>query len=233
MSGPTLKKNSDKLNTIAIVTVGLTGAALVYLSIIGIEAWYLNETSAVDQVAKFGKQEEARRNLRAAQLGNINEPVLGPMVPAADGTNQQLYTLPIATAKELVVRDAKVDAANLVPAIGRSVTPTIQPAFGRPKPLGTPAGTGALVPADPGAPMSPGAPPPPGTGQPAPPVLPVPGPDSPTGTTPSANPVPETPGVAPGTNPSPNAPTPGSQPGPGSPGTGGYPAGTAPPAGAN
>ena len=124
------KKNPDRLNTIAIVTVGLTGSVLVYLSIIGIEAWYLNESSAVDHVAKFGKQAETRATLKAEQVGKITEPRLGVVYGP---NNVQLYTTPIDAAKELIIRDAKVDPANLIQVIARSEKATIEPWFGRPR----------------------------------------------------------------------------------------------------
>lgn len=161
------KRNPDKLNTIAIVTVGLTGSALVYLSIIAIQAWYLNESSAVDQVAQFGKQGEVRKSLKAEQVGKITEPRIGVELKPS---KLQLYTIPIDVAKDLIIRDAKLDPANLVPAIARSEQPTIQPAFGRPKalpPAPPPVEPGVI---DPGAAV-PGADQPasvPATGAPAP-----------------------------------------------------------------
>lgn len=189
------KKNPDRMNTIAIVTVGLTGAVLVYLSIIGIEAWYLNESSAVDHVAKFGKQAETRKTLKAEQVGKITEPRLGVVYGP---NNVQLYTTPIDTAKELILRDVKVDPANLVPVIGKSEKATIEPWFGRPKPLTAPPTPplidGAVTPGAPGT--TPAT-----TGDPVAPAIPAGGAPTPAGgaatpTGDSAAPTPPAPAAA-------------------------------------
>jgi|GEM_PF-6713316 len=179
------KKNSDRPNTIAILTVGLTGAVLVYLSIIGIESWYLNESSAVDQVAKFGKQDEVRRRLKSEQVGKITEPVRGSVFGPE---NTQLYTIGINVAKALIVANAKTPD-NFVPAVGRSHTVTIQSWYGRPKPIETP--TAPVVPVD-GATLAPGvAPTAPGS-QPATPTAPTTGDVAP-GTPGSITPAPSAP----------------------------------------
>jgi hypothetical protein len=131
MSSHGEKKNPNKMNIVGVATVGFAGCAFVYLAIIGIEALYLNESSRVDEVAKFGKQEETKKTLRAEQIGTITEPRLGTKAP--NGT--QLYTVPIDAAKALVLRDVAVDPANLVPAVSRSEFTTIKPVFGRPQTL--------------------------------------------------------------------------------------------------
>ena len=145
MSSHGEKKNPDKLNVVGVATVGFAGCAFVYLAIVGIEALYLNESSRVDEVAKFGKQEETKKTLRAEQIGKITEPRLGTKAP--NGT--QLYTVPIDTAKALVLRDVAVDPANLVPAVGRSEFTTIKPVFGRPALLPGPVGIGLSAPPPP------------------------------------------------------------------------------------
>jgi hypothetical protein len=186
MSGSGEKKNSDKLNMVGIATVGFAGSAVVYLSIIGIQALYLNETSSVNEVAQFGKQGEVKNTLKAEQLGKIsgatNEVRTGSKAP--NGT--QLYSIPIDAAMKLVVRDAANDPANLVPAISRSEFATIKPAFGRPQTLATPQ------------PLGHSAPPPPPVVDPS-----APAPTTPEGTPPPAGaaPAPATPAAAPATTP--------------------------------
>ncbi|MBK7071929.1 MAG: hypothetical protein IPH44_06470 [Myxococcales bacterium] len=189
MSSHGEKKNPDKMNIVGVATVGFAGCAFVYLSIIGIEALYLNESSRVDEVAKFGKQEETKRTLKAEQVGKITEPRLG--IKAPNGT--QLYTVPIDAAKALVLRDVAVDPANLVPAVSRSEFTTIKPVFGRPQtlPSAVPIGQSAPPPPPPvdpavapaGAPTDPAAPgvtPPAGAPTPA-----APAPTAPAGTAPA------------------------------------------------
>ncbi len=193
------KKNPDRLNTIAIVTVGLTGSVLVYLSIIGIEAWYLNESSAVDHVAKFGKQAETRATLKAEQVGKITEPRLGVVYGP---NNVQLYTTPIDAAKELIIRDAKVDPANLIQVIARSEKATIEPWFGRPRLIVAPP-----LPVD--GTVTPGTPGTPATGQPG--TAPGgfdPGATTPAGATTPSGGAPMPSGGAAATTPTPAATTP-------------------------
>ena len=191
MSSHGEKKNPDKLNVVGVATVGFAGCAFVYLAIVGIEALYLNESSRVDEVAKFGKQEETKKTLRAEQIGKITEPRLGTKAP--NGT--QLYTVPIDTAKALVLRDVAVDPANLVPAVSRSEFTTIKPVFGRPQtlPSAVPLGLSAPPPPPPVDPTAvPGATPvdgavPPTGAAPATPTGEAPAaPAAPTGAAPAA-----------------------------------------------
>ena len=55
MSGP--KRNPDRLNTIGIVVVGLCGAVLVYVTIVALEAFYVNDTSEIQTMADYGGQD--------------------------------------------------------------------------------------------------------------------------------------------------------------------------------
>jgi hypothetical protein len=43
MSGP--HRNPDKINTIGIVVVGICGAVLVYVSIVALQAFYMDDSS--------------------------------------------------------------------------------------------------------------------------------------------------------------------------------------------
>lgn len=191
------KKNPDKLNTIGIVTVGAVGSALVYLSIVGLQAFYVSETSQPDTLAAFGDQDKARASLKAGQIGNLTES--RRMWATEDG--KQIVSLPIDAAKALVARDARVDAANLVPAVRRSDKATMRPIFGRPIAL-------------PPAPVPPVEPPPIAPGDP---VAPAGGEVVPPGGAPATGTTPAPAGVQPATPPTPPAPSPapaGAQPTP-------------------
>jgi hypothetical protein len=213
MSSEGAKKNPDNLNTIGIITVGAVGSALVYLSIVGLQAFYVDETAIVDEVRSFGDQEKVRTSLKAEQTGNITDFLRKGN--AADG--RPVVSIGIDRAKSLIVADARVDAANLVPMVGRSDKGTIQPIFGRPVALPPPPPDAVPPPADGSVP---GAVPPDGAGAgtgaagAAPGTAPATGltpgqpnpgtgtPNSPTGNTPSAGqtPAPATPeGVRPAT----------------------------------
>jgi hypothetical protein len=183
------KKNPDQLNTIGIITVGGVGAALVYLSIVGLQAFYVDETSVVDEVRHFGDQGKVRDDLRATQTGHNTDFVRkAPLEPGKPG----MVTIGIDEAKKLVVRDAKVDPSNLIPAVGKSDVSTIQPIFGRPVALPPPPPTPVPPPADGTAP---GVVPPDGT----PPDGAAPGTESPPAPVPGATTTPAgatTPGAA-------------------------------------
>jgi hypothetical protein len=145
MSGP--HRNPDKLNSIGIVVVGICGAVLVYVSIVALQAFYMDDSSEIQHMADYGGQDTAHRSLRAQQLETLQryEPKPPPQ-PGKDGTlPPQTYSISIDDAIPLVVQAAKRDPSNLVPAIGPAVTPTVEPVFGRPRPLkaAAPAAGGA------------------------------------------------------------------------------------------
>lgn len=134
MSGP--KRNPDRLNTIGIVVVGMCGAVLVYVTIVALEAFYVNDTSEIQTMADYGGQDTSARSLRAEQMNRIGEYGPNPR-PAAPKANEepkpQTYHIPIEVAMKRVIQDAKADPAALIPQVGRSDRSTVLPIFGRPK----------------------------------------------------------------------------------------------------
>jgi len=134
MSGP--KRNPDRLNTIGIVVVGICGAVLVYVTIVALEAFYVNDTSEIQMMADYGGQDTNMQSLRAEQLHRIREYGTNPK-PAApkagEAAKPQTYRVPIDVAMKLVVDGAKADPSSLVPQVGRSDKSTVLPIFGRPK----------------------------------------------------------------------------------------------------
>lgn len=151
MSGGT-KRNSDKLNTLGIVVVGICGAVLVYVSIALLQAFYMNDSSDVQTMADYGGQDTEFQRIRADELSRINQ--CANVLAAAGGAGQSQHAIPIETAMRLVVDDARRDASTLVPNFGRADKPTIKAQFDRPVPLTTPAP--APNPADPNAVPAPG-----------------------------------------------------------------------------
>ena len=148
MSGP--KRNPDRLNTIGVVVVGICGAVLVYVTIVALQAFYMNDTSDIQTMADYGGTDTQARSLRAAQVQHITDYGANP----AAGGKAATYRVNIDDAMKLVVDGAKVDPSNLVPTQGRSDKATIKPVFGRPQSLTTPAaptdgaGAGSAAPAD-------------------------------------------------------------------------------------
>src|SRR5512138_3118175 len=116
MSGP--KRNPDKLNTIGVIVVGICGAVMVYVTIVALQAFYMNDTSEIQTMADYGGQDTTAKGHKADELRNISEPASNP-----GGT----YRIPIEAAMKLVVEDAKKDPSHLVPALPPATKATIEP----------------------------------------------------------------------------------------------------------
>src|SRR6266567_4129818 len=131
MSGP--KRNPDRLNTIGVVVVGLCGAVLVYVTIVALEAFYVNDTSEIQTMADYGGQDTGARSLRTEQLNRISEYGTNAR-PAAPKANElarsQTYRVPVEVAIKLVVEGAKAHPDALIPALGPSDKSTALPIFG-------------------------------------------------------------------------------------------------------
>ncbi len=169
-------RNSDKMNTLAIATVGICASALVYVSIALLQAYYTNDSAEIQTMADYGGQESPALSLKSAQLNNISEYVNKMGSPDNPKSSHQV---PIALAMELVAADAKKDPANLVPGIDPATKkPTVAPIFGRPKPLGTTLTPAAPTPAAPTAP-APAPAPAPAAPAPAAPTAPAVAPTTP------------------------------------------------------
>src|SRR3954449_739636 len=110
MSGP--KRNPDKLNTIGVVVVGICGAVMVYVTIVALQAFYMNDTSEIQHTADYGQMDTGAKGHKADEMRNITEAASNPT-----GT----YRIPIEEAMKLVVRDAANDPSHLVPALPASV----------------------------------------------------------------------------------------------------------------
>lgn len=131
------KRGADALNIIGIVTVGVCGAVLTYVSVILLEAFYMNDTSQVERQTAFEAPQSLRNTVSALGRGNL------------DGTKEG--SIAIDEAMKLVVADAAKDPSNLVPSVGASTKPTVKAMYGRPEAI-TPAadtapGTGGVAPA--------------------------------------------------------------------------------------
>src|SRR5690606_28548852 len=102
MSG--LKRNPDKLNTIGIVVVGICGAVLVGVTIVALQAFYMNDTSELQTIADYGGQDATAKGKRADEVRNITE-----YAKNQGGT----YRIDIEHAMKLVVEDAKKDPSHV------------------------------------------------------------------------------------------------------------------------
>ena len=148
MSGA--KRNPDRLNTIGVIVVGICGAVLVYVTIVALEAFYVNDTSEIQTMADYGGQDTNAKSLRTEQVNRITEYGTNPKPPAPkanEAEKPQTYRIPIDLAMKLVVQDARTDPAALVPAVGRSEKATVLPIFGRPKLIPAQPPSGPFAPA--------------------------------------------------------------------------------------
>jgi hypothetical protein len=75
MSGP--KRNPDSINTIGIVVVGICGAVMVYVSIVALQAFYMNDTSELQTMQDYGGQDTVAKSHKAEEIRNITEPQIG------------------------------------------------------------------------------------------------------------------------------------------------------------
>ncbi len=157
MSGP--KRNPDKLNTIGVVVVGICGAVLVYVTILALQAFYMDNTSEIDTMADYGGQDVTAKGHKAGEMRNITEAGKN----AAVAGQQETFRIPIEHAMKLVVESAKQDPAHLIPALPASDKASIEPVFGRPSaappaaegsaaPAGTPGAAAGSAATEPGAP---------------------------------------------------------------------------------
>src|SRR5688500_17898334 len=146
MSGP--KRNPDKLNTIGVVVVGICGAVLVYVTIVALQAFYMDNTSEIQTMADYGGQDLTAKGRRADEMRNISEPGKNAVGEGQAPT----FRIPIEHAMKLVTEDVKKDPAHLVPALPPSTKSSIEPVFGRPRPAAAPAPAGGAAPATGNAP---------------------------------------------------------------------------------
>lgn len=133
-------RGQDRLNILGIITVGICGAVLTYVSIVLLEAFYMTETAEIERQRAFEAPASLRNTARAAHLTNLNGDKEG--------------TISIDRAIEVVVTEAQNDPSNLVPAVGPSRTPTVLPEYGRPMPVPSAPPAEPAVPAEP-APAAP------------------------------------------------------------------------------
>jgi hypothetical protein len=167
MSSGAPKRGQDRINTYGILLIGLVSSVLLWVSVVALQAYY-NRTAGDLEVQRSAmlKSREAG-GLKAGQQAELQD---SRYVDAKRG----LVTIPIDSAKQLVLRDLRDRKDSLVPAVGPHDLPTVPAVWGRPPDLpaapagGAPAGEGA-------APAAPAPPSGPAAGTPTPAPQPTPG----------------------------------------------------------
>ena len=117
------KRGADKLNIIGVVAVGICGSVLTYVSIVALEAYYMNETAAIERSHAHEAPNSMRTTIRANQETNL------------DGVKEG--TISIDKAKALVLKEYRADNSELIPG-KPSVKPTVEAWYGRPPTLKAP-----------------------------------------------------------------------------------------------
>ena len=225
MSSALPRKASDRVNTYGILLIGLVSSVLLWVSVVALQAYY-NRTAGQlqgERDAEFKNRQVT--DLKSAQLAELQD---SKYVDPKKGR----VTIPIDSAKGLVLRDLRDGAPSVVPAVGPHDKATVPAKWGRPPdqvaaPAAPGAAPGGAAPA--GQPSAGAAP----AGQPAAGAAPAGQPAAgaaAAGGAPAAGAAPAggaptlPPGTTPGTTPSPR------EPGEPTPAAGGAAAGKAAPA---
>jgi len=171
------RKAPDKLSLVNIVTVGVVGSLLVWVSIIALQAYYKNTLDAEEEQRLVEGQGIALRDTRAEESAKINHYATRP-----DAIRKKnVVVIPVDRAMQLVVDELMQNPkASTTPDVGSQDQPTLQatpPYKAVPPPAATPApAPTAPAPAD-------------GAATPAPaPATPAPAPAASGGSTPKPNP---------------------------------------------
>ena len=126
-------KQPDRVNGLAIVIIGLASSALLWASVIALQAYYeVTEGEIAAQRATMGRADGVR-GLKAKQTESLN------MTVYADPNKGTLKRLAIAHAKKAVLRDAKAGNKSLIPTLGELNTATIPASAGKPAIVPVPA----------------------------------------------------------------------------------------------
>jgi len=138
------EKAADEVNTLAVVTIGLATTAVLWASVMALQAYFMNsEGEIAAQQAQHGRAAIVR-GLNAEQRADLSRTTY------ADPQKGTLKRLDIKFAKEVVVRDAQRGARTLIPTLGELNVPSInldgKPLEATPPPAPVPA---PVVPAPP------------------------------------------------------------------------------------
>ncbi|HEY3806273.1 MAG TPA: hypothetical protein VGL61_26900 [Kofleriaceae bacterium] len=128
------KRNPDSLNTFGVVVVGISAAVMVYVAITALQAFYMSDTSELQTMQDYGGQDVTAKSHKADEMQNITVTTSNPVQPG--GT--QTFHIKIDHAMQLIADEAAkpgFDPSHMIPALPPQTKPTIQPIFGRPKPL--------------------------------------------------------------------------------------------------
>ena len=145
------EKSEDNVNGMAIVVIGLATTAILWASVIALQAYFENTEGEIAQQRAIVGRADGVRGLKSKQTNVLHQTTY------ADPNKGTLKRLSIEHAKSAVLRDAKAGASTLIPTLGLLDKPSVPATAG--KPALVPADGAASPPADPAAPAeaAPGA----------------------------------------------------------------------------
>jgi hypothetical protein len=124
------KKAQDRVNTFGILLIGLVTTVLLWVSVVALQAYYYSSAGEIEREREAHNKGRQARDLKARQTAELMD---SKYVDPQRG----LVTIPIDTAKDMVLREARGRADSLVPAIGAHDTPTVPAVWGRPSDTAT------------------------------------------------------------------------------------------------
>jgi hypothetical protein len=149
MSSGLPSKAQDRLNNYGIVLIGLVGSVLLWVSVVALQAYYNRTAGDLETERNAEYKNRQVRDLRAQQLADLQE-------SKHVNPQKRIVTIPIDSAKGLVLRDLRDQSPSLVPAVGAHDLPTVPAVWGRPQDQTTAPAQGA-APAQGGTPPAGGA----------------------------------------------------------------------------
>ncbi len=117
------RKAPDKLSLVNIVTVGVVGSLLVWVSIIALQAYYKNTLDAEEQERVVEGQDVALRETRAEESAKISN-----YTTRADALRKKnVVVIPVDRAMQLVVDELTQNPKALTaPDVGPQDLPTLE-----------------------------------------------------------------------------------------------------------
>jgi hypothetical protein len=125
MSSALPRKASDRVNTYGIVLIGMVSAILLWVSVVALQAYYNRTAGQLQDVREAARKSLDVQRLKAAQVAELQD---SKYVNPQKG----LVTIPIESAKGLVLRDLRDGKPSLVPAVGPHDKATVPAKWGRP-----------------------------------------------------------------------------------------------------
>jgi len=117
-------KAEDRMNMVNVVTVGVVGVLLVWVSIVALQAYYKSTLDKAEQERLVAGQTVDLTKVRAAEGALIN----GYSARMSGTAQKKVMVIPVQDAMKKVVDELKADpAASVVPEIGPQTKATRHP----------------------------------------------------------------------------------------------------------